>query len=283
MNLSNDALEAFVLAARLGSFSAAARRLGKRQPTISEAIANLEIDLGVTLFDRAGREPRLTQAGLALLPRAEQQLSSQHELLRLAASLNAGHEPCVTLMVSDTWQSPQAEAALAELQQRFPDVDLEFLFGESADTLAQLERGRVDVGFVEAQPAYPATLEATPVGRSELGVYVASGHALAGKGRLTRQQLDGERELFLTHLEAPRERHGWAASSYLGLMELARYGLGWAVLPHWIVAQYGGSALVELDVAGWPHSVTVDLVWSRRRRLGPVAAWLIQRMGEGAG
>ncbi|MCS6036963.1 LysR family transcriptional regulator [Klebsiella pneumoniae subsp. pneumoniae] len=46
-----------------GSFSAAARRLRKSQSTISTAIANLEADLGVTLFDRATRQPTLTPQG----------------------------------------------------------------------------------------------------------------------------------------------------------------------------------------------------------------------------
>ncbi|MDF6705710.1 LysR family transcriptional regulator, partial [Escherichia coli] len=48
MRQSPEALLAFAEAATLGSFSAAARKLGKRQSTISEAIANLEIDLGLT-------------------------------------------------------------------------------------------------------------------------------------------------------------------------------------------------------------------------------------------
>lgn len=48
---------AFVEAAALGSFSAAARKLNKSQPTISIAIANLEADVGCQLFDRSGRHP----------------------------------------------------------------------------------------------------------------------------------------------------------------------------------------------------------------------------------
>ncbi|NVL29209.1 LysR family transcriptional regulator, partial [Pseudomonas syringae pv. actinidiae] len=52
MSYSPEALEAFVQIAALGSFSAAARRLGKSQSTISEAISRLEIDLGLELFDR---------------------------------------------------------------------------------------------------------------------------------------------------------------------------------------------------------------------------------------
>lgn len=50
MRHAPEALLAFAEAALLGSFTAAARKLGKRQSTVSEAIANLEIDLGVQLL-----------------------------------------------------------------------------------------------------------------------------------------------------------------------------------------------------------------------------------------
>lgn len=60
MHYSPESLIAFVEAASLGSFSAAARKLGKSQSTVSTAIAHLEIDLGLTLFDREKRYPVLT-------------------------------------------------------------------------------------------------------------------------------------------------------------------------------------------------------------------------------
>lgn len=65
-----DSLRAFVLAVELGSFSAAARKMRKAQSAVSTAIANLEIDTGVELFDRSGRSPVLTKEGRSLLPHA---------------------------------------------------------------------------------------------------------------------------------------------------------------------------------------------------------------------
>ena len=62
MNPSMEQLEAFVAAAAQGSFSGAARALGKAQSAVSTQISNLEIDLGVELFDRTGRNPVLTAA-----------------------------------------------------------------------------------------------------------------------------------------------------------------------------------------------------------------------------
>lgn len=54
---SQEVLLAFVQAATQGSFSAAARKLGRSQSTISAAVASLEIDLDLVLFDRSSRKP----------------------------------------------------------------------------------------------------------------------------------------------------------------------------------------------------------------------------------
>ena len=87
MHLSPESLEAFVQAVSLGSFSAAARKLGKSQSTVSEAIARLEIDLGLELFDRSGRQPQLTEAGRTLLGRVEEVLGDQAFELQLRVTL----------------------------------------------------------------------------------------------------------------------------------------------------------------------------------------------------
>ena len=72
MRYSLDQLAVFVLATQAGSFSAAARRIGKTQSTISNAISNLEADLGVQLFDRSSKLALLTPAGHALLAQAKE-------------------------------------------------------------------------------------------------------------------------------------------------------------------------------------------------------------------
>nr|WP_256717863.1 LysR family transcriptional regulator [Shewanella sp. UCD-KL12] len=63
MNWTLYQLEAFVLSVKHGSFSAAARKLGRAQSRVSTAIANLEIDLGFELFDRSAKLPVLTKLG----------------------------------------------------------------------------------------------------------------------------------------------------------------------------------------------------------------------------
>jgi hypothetical protein len=66
-----DQLRVFLAVVEVGSFAGAARRLGRATSVISYSIANLEAQLGVSLFDRhSTRKPQLTEAGRAVLPEA---------------------------------------------------------------------------------------------------------------------------------------------------------------------------------------------------------------------
>ena len=65
--LTLDQMRALVVVAEAGSFSAAARRLGRVQSAISQSIQTMEATLGVTLFDRSTRTPALTEAGQAIV------------------------------------------------------------------------------------------------------------------------------------------------------------------------------------------------------------------------
>src|SRR2546423_7214696 len=71
MDLDSDRLRAFLAVARARNFSRAAERLGKTQPSVSQAVARLERDLGQPLFVREGRTTRLAPAGRLLLGHAE--------------------------------------------------------------------------------------------------------------------------------------------------------------------------------------------------------------------
>src|SRR5262245_11895643 len=99
MRCSFEQLEVFSQVAKSGSFSAAARRLGKTQSTIRAAIANLEVDLGVALFDRRSKVPALTPAGQQLLSQAEEVLERCRVLEGHAASLGSGTEAKLTLAI----------------------------------------------------------------------------------------------------------------------------------------------------------------------------------------
>lgn len=288
MNLSPESLQAFAQAAATGSFSAAARRLGKSQSTISEAISRLEVDLDVTLFVRGARQLALTEAGSSLLSRVQDVLAASDRLLRQASQLAAGLEPKLTLVLSDAYQASQYQARLNELDERYPDLEFECFFAEHADVLDLVGQGRAHLGLLAAQAAYPPELaHASLADAADFALFVAKGHLLGQLPRVTLEDLVHWRVLRLSTVadqgDALDDLPGsggrcWSAPDYLLLLEMAALGFGWAALPRQLVQNHGGENLHELKVNGWPKQVPVDVVWSRARPLGPAASWLLERL-----
>lgn len=78
-------IRAFLATADSGSLSAAARKLGLTQPTLSRQVAALETELGLLLFERVGRSLELTQAGRELLDHSRT-MGQAAEALSLSAT-----------------------------------------------------------------------------------------------------------------------------------------------------------------------------------------------------
>jgi DNA-binding transcriptional LysR family regulator len=285
MRHSPEALTAFAEAAALGSFSAAARKLGKSQSTVSSAIANLEIDLGLSLFDRSSRKPTLTEHGRVVLGKVQEILAASNRLDLSASQLGGGLEAKLSVVWSDTYQSDGFEGMLTAFEQHFPDLEFECLIAEQGDLVALVQNGRAHIGVVGAQAGYPPDIgSATIAEQSEIALFVAVNHALAGMKDVTPEVLRNHRELRLDTYQGraertmPTARRSWSASSYLMLLEMAVLGFGWAAIPRWMVTRFAVGTLHELDARGWPQRVPVDAVWSRQRPLGRAGTWLLQQM-----
>ena len=290
MRHSPEALTAFAEAATLGSFSAAARKLGKSQSTVSTAIGRLEIDLGLLLFGRSSRKATLTDQGRVMLGKVREILVASDRLDRSANELAGGLEARLSVVWSDTYQSDRFEPNLLAFEKQFPDLEFECLIAEHGDLVSMVQSGRAHIGVVAAQSLYPPDIgSATIAEQSEITLFVAKGHALAGLQDITPAQLAEFRELRLAtygpdiygkqlgsvHSLSSRS---WSAPSYLMLLEMAVLGFGWAAIPRWMVSRFADDSLQELAARGWPRRVPVDAVWSRQRALGRAGTWLLQEM-----
>lgn len=287
MRHSPEALTAFAEAATQGSFSAAARKLGKSQSSVSSAIANLEIDLGLTLFDRSSRKPGLTEHGRVMLGKVQDILAANDRLDRAAGLLGGGLEASLSVVWSDTYQSDRFEPILVAFEQQFPDLAFECLIAEHGDLVSLVQTGRAQVGVVAAQNQYPPDIgSATLAEPSEIALFVASSHPLAGLKDITPEVLKNCRELRLdtclaeAGLTPALTGRSWSAPSYLMLLEMAVLGFGWAAIPRWMAMRFAPGTLHELNARGWPQRVPVDAVWSRQRPLGRAGGWLLHKMLE---
>ncbi len=283
MRYSPESLEAFVQTVNSGSFSAAARILGKSQSTISTAVANLEDDLGFMLFDRSGRQPQLTEQGRRTLPQVQQILAASERLDTLAVQLAQGVEPRLSFAVSDFWQTDHHEQLLRQFDARYPEIELECMMAEDEDVLDLLQTGRVHLGVVRTQPRLPADIAMARLQvEAQMAIYLHRDHPLAQQATLRESQLEEVRHLRLNTWVDQRETlplgRVWSAPNYLLLLEMAEQGFGWSILPRWLVNQFGHGVLQELPLAGWPQHIAIEVIWSRRNPPGPAGRWMIDQL-----
>lgn len=288
MRYSPEALTAFVETVSCGSFSAAARRLRKSQSTISTAIAHLEADLGVQLFERSSRQPVLTEEGKKVLGYVQAILSASERLDEVALSLAGETEARLTFVLSDTLHPDVLEELMVQFDRQFPYTEFECLIGEDVDVIDLLQKERAQVGLIEARDHYPTDIGATRLPmQTWMGLYVAASHPLAKEKKLQWDQLHTWRELrlntYIDHGAQLARGPVWSAPNYLLLLSMAVQGFGWCALPCALVEEFAAEKpLVQLDVPGWPKAIAIDLLWNKKSPPGAAGNWLRYHLQQGS-
>lgn len=287
MRFNLEQLTAFIASVEQGSFSAAARHLGKAQSAVSTAVANLEVDLGLTLFDRSHREATLTTAGEALLPQARALLAQASLLEGRADAIAAGEEGSLSLAVEESLIGDTLDDLLCRFEQAFPHVELELLTPARVDIIDLISRGRVNIGLMITTFDAPDGFRIHPLGEMTLITACGAQHALARLERVSFEELMQHRQLILTSRQgemSPKEQIShqvWKIESQFGLIDLLKRGLGWAWLPEHMARPWiRQGLLVQLQLH---HDVSrfhmpVDLLTSPTYREGIAGQWLTREL-----
>ena len=251
---------------------------------VSSAIAMLESDLGVTLFDRSsGRQPRLTEAGSALLEEARELLRQCERLDGRALALMRGQEARLRLALDEAMPYQPVLDSLEALDDRFPSVEVQLASGAQGDVARKLLERRADLGLLFHHEQMPQALERRALGSVEMVTVCATSHPLADQPLVTRQQLARHRQLLITPQQSgypggeQLSPQVWRADSFYAMAELLMRGLGWAWLPRHVV-QYPTyqNQMIELSSEWTPPALVVEMVWRRDEPLGPAARWLAE-------
>ncbi|VXC15403.1 LysR family transcriptional regulator [Pseudomonas sp. 8Z] len=288
MNWNLDQLHLFVRTAESNSFSAVARETGRAQSAISTAIALLEADLGITLFERSsGRQPRLTDAGLALLAEARSILQQCQRLDGRALRLARGEEARLRLALDEAMPYQPVLASLQALADAFPLLEVQLSSGAQGDVARKLVQRQADLGLLFHHEQMPAELESQRLGTIEMVTVCSPQHPLADLASVERRDLAEHRQLLMTPQDSrypggePISPLLWRADSFYAMAELVVRGLGWAWLPRH-VAQYPTylGHLQELRSDWAPPPLMVELIWRRDTALGPAASWLADCLAQ---
>ncbi|CAE6947813.1 MULTISPECIES: LysR family transcriptional regulator [Pseudomonas] len=288
MQWNLEQLRLFVGVAEGRSFSAVARQMNRVQSAVSSAIAMLEADLGVTLFERSsGRQPVLTAAGSALLAEARDVLHQCQRLEGRALGLSRGEEACLRLAQDEAMPYQPVLDSLESLSQAFPLLEVQLASGAQGEVANKLLERRADLGLLFNHEKMPDALERQRLGTIEMVTVCAANHPLAQATHIGRRELARHRQLLM----APQEGQYpggeqlspsvWRADSFYAMAELVMRNLGWAWLPRH-VASYPTylSQLVELPCDWTPPPLVVELVRRRDEALGPAAQWLGKSFAE---
>lgn len=182
-------LKIFTEVADAGGMSAAAKNLHVSQPTVSQAIAELEKHYGVKLFERLSQKIYLTKEGELMLSFSRHILDSFDQMeeavnqaaactnLRIGCSVSVG-----TCLINDI---------LDEARKRMPECFISVLVANSSDIEQAILNNQVDLGIVEGI-LKSSELLLTPVCKDELVVVCGSGHKLAKEKTVTLDMLKGQ-------------------------------------------------------------------------------------------
>ena len=283
--ISLDQLRVFATVAEAGSFSAAARRLNRAQSAITYAVQKLEEQVGVELFDRTAYRPALSDAGRALLPRAQRILEEVGEFRSQACGIAGGLEPEVALVVDAMFPMDRLVCAMADFKGEFPSVKTRILVESLGASVCAILGGDADIGVV-TQFASAGV---------ELVVVAAPHHPLAAlEGPLGPEAMRDEVQLVLTdRSEVTRGRdHGvmstrtWRLADLGAKHAMLRAGLGWGSMPlHMVRDDLKAGRLIRLKVLEWGTDTrppTIEMVTARRRDFtpGPAGAWMLERLAR---
>jgi DNA-binding transcriptional LysR family regulator len=133
--------------ARLGSFSAAARECGVKQPTVSAAVGELETAIGIPLFRRTTRSLELTPAGTALMPNMDAILSAVQTLDQSAALMKTPSKLQLRLGFTPLMGAARLGLLLEPFRSENPNVHLIFYESSIADLEDRISAGRLDLIF----------------------------------------------------------------------------------------------------------------------------------------
>ncbi len=290
-----DQLAVFLAIVDTGSFSGAARKLNRAQSAVSYAIANLERLLELELFDRTGRKPVLTEAGVALVEEARAVDAQVDKLLARARQMREGVEPRLALAVDVFFPMPIMLEVLAAFREQYPSVPVH-LRTEALGAVAQLvDEGVVQFGISEPLREFPPGIERAPLTPIELVTVCATTHPLAAhEGPLTLAQVRAHTQLVLTDrspLTAGLDisvagDDNWRLADLPAKLACLRSGFGWGNMPlHMVANELAAGELVRLHVREWgpaPYPIDMFVIHRAASPPGPAGRWLIQALDRRA-
>lgn len=280
-------LLAFITVAECRSFSEAARRLGKAQSAISSLIANLEAELGVSLFLRDRHKTKVTPAGEVLLPQAKLILTNCEGLSEKAAAINQEQEVYIRIAISQFAIDPAYMSVLQAFSDQFPHVQLNFIEVSPVKALDLLREGEVEFASVFKTNLSFEGLICWIFPQQRMGLTCGIDHPLAKLKQVTRNDLMQYRQLLIqepgesVEYSPIKSPNVWTTQSYSKSWLLLVHGLGWMMMPEQLLEpdlRIGSLVKLNLQDDSDEWRLAPVLAWRTGWEPGPASQFIIDHL-----
>jgi DNA-binding transcriptional LysR family regulator len=273
-------LRYFRTVARTQHMTRAARALYISQSSLSKTITHLEHELGVSLFDRHGRQIRLNQYGEVFLRRVEQVFADLEDGQRELADLAGGKQGQIVFASMNVYLIPGLLQAFLESH---PGISIRLSSHPREVTLAQLERGEIDLS-ISSTPIERPGIEHVSLMTEEMYLAVPPGHRLAQRETIQLSEAAQESFLALKPGHTLREltdsfcrRAGFTPNIVFEgdepvvLFHLVKAGLGIACLPALVWMNLPELAVARIPITEPRCYREITLLWSKNHYLSTAA------------
>jgi DNA-binding transcriptional LysR family regulator len=283
-----DQLQVLLAVIDAGSFTGAAKRLGRAVSAISYAIDALEAQLGVSLFVRGStRRPKLTDAGEAVFSEAKAVTLSVETLRARVRGLIDGLEPEVSLVIDSMYPVDHLAVVLKDFHAKFATVPLRLLVQSLNGVERAIRTGKAGIGVGNAGHMDIRGFRQCQIEPVRIVPVAAPNHPLAAVGDASSGRVLEYVQLVLTDQRDVEERDQgvvsqatWRVADLNLKHRLIVSGMGWGGLPEPMVrADIEAGRLVRLELEDYRGGdYTLHVVHKVETPPGPAGQWLIERL-----
>lgn len=288
MNINQEQLTIFKTVIETGSFSAAARQLGKVPSAVSMSIANLEIDLNLNLFNRSGREPIPTPQAIRLFETTEQLLVEMNQWKQQAIALSEGLESALNIVVVSELLHTDWTEYIALLSNQFPSLQINIFSAPQEDALKMLMNQTAQLALMFEREMLESREQFVEFKKEALVPVVAINHPLSQFSQVSFEQILKARQIVVASRDRTIKpellfsKNYWRTDNHHSACSMILKQLGWGVLPLQMFNENPElkQKLKVLNLLDFTPKFEyfVDLVWNRESKLGSAARFLINHI-----
>jgi DNA-binding transcriptional LysR family regulator len=285
-------VRAFLATAEHGSLSAAARKLGQTQPTLSRQVAALESRLGILLFERVGRRLELTKGGRELLAQTRIMGDAADRLALAALGQSQSISGEISITASDVFSAFLLPPVLHRLRGLAPNLKINVV---ADNDIRDILKREADIAIRHSRPTQP-DLIARLVRQATAHFYASSGYLkLRGRPKTLADMsghdfvsIDSPRQMldFMLALGLPLDESNFPIGSQNGIVawELVKQGFGIMIMADEVAALTPGieRILPQMEPVEFPIWLVTHRELHTSRRIRLVFDLLAEAMGQSA-